>query len=271
MANLKITQLTAYSGNVKNDDLFEMVDVADTSMAPTGTNKKVTWQTMKADLNDTYLRLNGANGPLTGDIDTLNLLPDQPTAQIGTEQAPYQEVNAERFKMPSDPGGFWALEKSADPANVLNFVRNDGGGDTIPYTLNPTGTPSAVTDLATKAYVDASGGGITIVPTPVQNEITIWDGPDSIKGVPSLKLVEFGGNSRLEFDGNGAGGFNTGYALNDEFNDLRISLGLFGTTANAIYTNKSNLRVYQVDTPNPGDLTASFSMGEDTSYKYIIC
>ena len=121
------------------------------------------------------------------------LLPDQVTAQIGTEQAPYQEVNAGRFKMPSDPGGFWALEKSADPANVLNFVRNDGAGDTIPYTLNPTGTPANATDLATKAYVDSSGGGgITIVPTPAQNEITIWDGADSIKGVPSLKLVESG-------------------------------------------------------------------------------
>ena len=248
---------------MKNDDLFEMVDVADTSMAPTGTNKKVTWQTMKSDLNDTYLRLNGANGPLTGDIDTLNLLPDQPTAQIGTEQAPYQEVNAGRFKMPSDPGGFWALEKSADPANVLNFVRNDGSGDTIPYTLNPTGTPANATDLATKDYVDSAAGGVTVVPTPVQNEITIWDGPNSIKGVPTLKLVEFAGNSRLEFEGNGTGGFNTGYALNDEFNDLRISLGLFGSQGNAIYTNKGNLRVYQVDSPSPGDLTEVFQMGED--------
>ena len=142
MANLKISQLDPFSGNVQNDDLFEVVDVSDSSMAPTGTNKKVTWQDMKADLNDTYLRLNGANGPITGDIDTLNLLPDQPTAQIGTEQAPYQEVNAGRFKMPSDPGGFWALEKSADPANVLNFVRNDGAGDTIPYTLKPNGNTS---------------------------------------------------------------------------------------------------------------------------------
>ena len=76
MANLKISQLDPFSGNVQNDDLFEVVDVSDSSMAPTGTNKKVTWQNMKADLNDTYLRLNGANGPLTGDIDTQNLLPD---------------------------------------------------------------------------------------------------------------------------------------------------------------------------------------------------
>ena len=159
MPNRKISELTELTGNVQNDDLFVIVDTSDTAMSPQGTNKKVTYQGFKADLNDTYLRLNGGNGPLTGDIDTQNILPDQATAQIGTEQAPYQEVNAGRFKMPSDPGGYWALEKSPNPGNVLNFVRNDGAGDTVPYTLNPTGTPAAATDLATKAYVDASLGG----------------------------------------------------------------------------------------------------------------
>ena len=159
MPNRKISELAELTGNVQNDDLFVVVDTSDTAMSPQGTNKKVTWQDIKGDLNDTYLRLNGANGPLTGDIDTQNLLPDQATAQIGTEQAPYQEVNAGRFKMPSDPGGYWALEKSANPGNVLNFVRNDGAGDAVPYTLNPTGTPANATDLATKAYVDANAPG----------------------------------------------------------------------------------------------------------------
>ena len=158
MPNRKISELTELTGNVQNDDLFVVVDTSDTAMSPQGTNKKVTYQGFKADLNDTYLRLNGGNGPLTGDIDTQNILPDQATAQIGTEQAPYQEVNAGRFKMPSDPGGYWALEKSANPGNVLNFVRNDGAGDAVPYTLNPTGTPANPTDLATKAYVDANAG-----------------------------------------------------------------------------------------------------------------
>ena len=69
--------------------------------------------------------------------------------------------------MPSDPGGYWALEKSANPGNVLNFVRNDGSGDTIPYTLNPTGTPANATDLATKAYVDSNSGAITGPPKQV--------------------------------------------------------------------------------------------------------
>ena len=68
MANKKISELDAFQGNVQNDDLFEVVDVSDSSMAPTGTNKKVTWQEMKGDLNDTYLRLNGANGPITGNL-----------------------------------------------------------------------------------------------------------------------------------------------------------------------------------------------------------
>ena len=68
MANKKISELEAFQGNVQNDDLFEIVDVSDTTMAPTGTNKKVTWQDMKGDLNDIYLRLNGANGPITGDL-----------------------------------------------------------------------------------------------------------------------------------------------------------------------------------------------------------
>ena len=165
MANLKISQLDPFSGNVQNDDLFEVVDVSDSSMSPTGTNKKVTWQDMKSDLNDTYLRLNGANGPLTGDIDTQNLLPDSATAQIGTEQAPYLEVNAQRFKMSSDPGGFWAIAKSPDPANKLQFIRDAGSGQTIPYTLATTGVPTDGTDLATKAYVDAIG--VTGTPTEV--------------------------------------------------------------------------------------------------------
>ena len=141
--------------------------------------------------------------------------------------SPYQEVNAGRFKMPSDPGGFWALEKSADPANVLNFVRNDGAGDTIPYTLNPTGTPTAVTDLATKAYVDSAGGGITIVPTPVQNEITIWDGADSIKGNPKFKI---GSNtfarSELIFDGR----FELGDSLDNNSLFIGFNAGLRNET-----------------------------------------
>ena len=96
MPDRKISELAELTGNVQNDDLFVVVDTSDTAMSPQGTNKKVTYQGFKADLNDTYLRLNGGNGPLTGDIDTQNLLPDQATAQIGTEQAPYQEVNAGR-------------------------------------------------------------------------------------------------------------------------------------------------------------------------------
>ena len=68
MPNRKISELTELTGNVQNDDLFIVVDTSDTAMSPQGTNKKVTYQGFKADLNDTYLRLNGANGPQTGKI-----------------------------------------------------------------------------------------------------------------------------------------------------------------------------------------------------------
>ena len=67
--------------------------------------------------------------------------------------------------MSSDPGGFWAIAKSPDPANKLQFIRDAGSGQTIPYTLATTGVPTDGTDLATKAYVDA--GGVTGTPTEI--------------------------------------------------------------------------------------------------------
>ena len=66
--------------------------------------------------------------------------------------------------MSSDPGGFWAIAKSPDPGNVLNFVRNDGTADTVPYTLNPTGTPANATDLVTKDYFDNNPPSVSGTP-----------------------------------------------------------------------------------------------------------
>ena len=238
MANLKISQLDPFSGNVQNDDLFEVVDVSDSSMAPTGTNKKVTWQDMKADLNDTYLRLNGANGPLTGDIDTQNLLPDSPTAQIGTEQAPYLEVNAERFKMSSDPGGFWAIAKSPDPANKLQFIRDAGAGQTIPYTLATTGVPTDSTDLATKAYVDAAGA------TGTPDEVAYFDGSGDLTSDDNFKwdgsLLTVRGRMALVYNNsNVVVGFDA-MASGDLGQDKNVAIGL---EAGKINTGDDNVFV----------------------------
>lgn len=42
MADTKISGLAAQSSAIATDDLFVMVDVSDTSMAPSGTDKKLT-------------------------------------------------------------------------------------------------------------------------------------------------------------------------------------------------------------------------------------
>lgn len=49
MADTKITGLAALTGaNIASDDLFVGVDVSDTSMAATGTNKKLTVDDLRA-------------------------------------------------------------------------------------------------------------------------------------------------------------------------------------------------------------------------------
>lgn len=50
MADLKITQLTELLTAPATNDLFEMVDISDVSMAPSGTNKKITWANLTSAL-----------------------------------------------------------------------------------------------------------------------------------------------------------------------------------------------------------------------------
>ncbi len=66
MADQRITDLSPITGpQVAANDVFVLVDVSDTSMAPSGTNKKLT----KAELGnrltlDGFLKGNGSNGQL---------------------------------------------------------------------------------------------------------------------------------------------------------------------------------------------------------------
>ena len=46
MANEKISQLAAFTGDIADDDFFEIVDFSDKTMAPTGTNKQISGATM---------------------------------------------------------------------------------------------------------------------------------------------------------------------------------------------------------------------------------
>ena len=232
MPNLKISELTIFTGNVQNDDLFEVVDVSDTTMAATGTNKKVTWQDMKGDLNGTYVRLNGANGPMTGDLDTLSLLPDDPTAQVGTDQASYAKGAFKNIVIPDETGGnLWLIDKNPDPDNDLRFALETGTGPQDLYKLNSGGTPTDPTDLATKAYVD-SAGGVTVLdpPTPAQYDVTLFEGPSQIRNFEGFKVLPatpgfaprllFIGPFSLEFSDTNESvviGFNTPEDLDGEF------------------------------------------------------
>ena len=46
MANEKISQLATFTGDIADDDFFEIVDFSDKTMAPTGTNKRIPGATM---------------------------------------------------------------------------------------------------------------------------------------------------------------------------------------------------------------------------------
>ena len=62
MAN-EITSLAELtSGNLADGDLIEVVDVSDTSMAVTGTNKRTLWSSIKAQMNTLYVAVSGALG-----------------------------------------------------------------------------------------------------------------------------------------------------------------------------------------------------------------
>lgn len=60
MADQKITDYSALTGaNVATGDLFEIVDVSDTSLAATGTNKKITAQELAKYVGATTARVSG--------------------------------------------------------------------------------------------------------------------------------------------------------------------------------------------------------------------
>lgn len=196
MPNLKISELTPLGGTPGPAFLFEVVDPNDFTMGPTGTNKSVRFDQLLPNLDSTYLRLDASNVPLTGTLDvtgnveaTGDLIALQAVvASNGAIIVGQTELRGDLLL--GDPGTDLQvlLEPTTGPLNIDVETAVGSGTFATLYTLNETGTPANATDLATKQYVD-NNAGLTVVGTPAQNEITIWDGPSSVKGDAALQFA----------------------------------------------------------------------------------
>lgn len=108
----KITDLTALAtGDIVDADLFEIVDVSDTSMAPTGTNKKYAFSSQKADLKtyfDTLYQPVGGGG-LTNITETLRTASPNNTTNAEQLAVTGGTTNVDLVLTPKGSGAFIAF------------------------------------------------------------------------------------------------------------------------------------------------------------------
>ena len=150
MAN-EITSLAELtSGNLADGDLIEVVDVSDTSMAVTGTNKRTLWSSIKAQMNTLYVAVSGALGtPSSGDLTNCTGLP---TAGLVDDAVTLAKRAA------GTAGNLITFDASGNPAAVATGtagqVLTSNGAGAAPTMQASGGSGVDVMVIATKGGTD---------------------------------------------------------------------------------------------------------------------
>ena len=165
MADQPISGLTALTGaNTASGDLLEIVDVSDTTMAATGTNKKITRDEMKT-------ALLASPGPIGGT-----------TPAAGT----FTSVNAGSGAITGGVGRFTTLSAEQTISNnafyagvTIKTIPSSGtyGAATIDALIASfTSTYADVAEYAGKAAWQTIGGDIALVSYTAGKEVQIYTG-----------------------------------------------------------------------------------------------
>lgn len=152
MADLKITALAELT-TPANGDFVEIVDVSDTSMAATGTNKKIKMSNLNpAETDPVFLASEAANF-VTGDKANLD---NQSGVNTGDEDLSGYQLLSEK----DDANGYAGLDASAKIALAqLAYHNHQAGLDTVPTITEGTAGNAGKFSVATAEvwfYTDAT-------------------------------------------------------------------------------------------------------------------
>ena len=162
----KITELTELtSGNLHNDDLLEVLDVSDTSMAAGGTNKKTLWSSIKATLKTYFDTLYlSVEFPVCLGDETTSATASTSVAKVTCRAPCAMTLTSVRCECVTAPTGSVAILDvheagttifSTKPQIAISATTSVGGA--VPGTLNDT----AIADNAVlEFFVDQIGATI---------------------------------------------------------------------------------------------------------------
>ena len=211
MADSKITALASLTTADPANDMFPVVDVSDTSMAASGTTKRISINNILACSPSATLASATITGDLTVDTSTLKVDSTNNRVGIGTASptVPLYVTgnNATATAIMQDETNGAKLRLLA---NSINFdITNGGGGGEIavsganPLTFKTNGTE--------RARIDSSGNvGIGITPSA-------WNS--------GVKAIEFGSGNALF---SSSSGYGQTYFVNNAF---------YNTSGNYVYKN----------------------------------
>ena len=160
MADTKITDLTALAqGDIATTDQFTLVDVSDTTLAASGTNKKFAWSALAgalASFTQTLTNKTIAASTLSGTMSAADNIIDQPKIQdysetvnaIGSTGGGTQDIDLELGNV---------VTATVDTsANTFTFSNPPSSGDAGSFTLILTNGGSQTVNWP--AAVDWAGG-----------------------------------------------------------------------------------------------------------------
>lgn len=191
MADTKTSDLTAVT-SVSTSDLLVVVDVSDTTMAATGTNKKVTVANFMDDLTvtasqvsdfDTEVSNNSAvaantakvtNATHTGEVTGSGALTIASGVVDVDNLAATGTANSTTFLRGDDT---WATPPSSAPEGTAVLSTGETGGVKF---LREDG------DGTCSWQVPAGSGDVSKVGTPADNQVGVWTGDGTIEGTAGL-------------------------------------------------------------------------------------
>jgi hypothetical protein len=227
----KITELTELtSGNLHNDDLIEVLDVSDTSMAASGTNKKTLWSSikvfLKAYFDTTYATFaQGATADTAVQPGDLGTAAGNNTSDFATAA---QGATADSAVQPGDLGGAALL-------NVGTTAGTVAAGDDSRMTN--ARTPTAHASTHTNGTDDIQNATSAQKGLATAAQITKLDGIEALADVTDAANVAAAG---AVMSGGALGTPSSGNASNlTNFPTLNQSTSGNAATATALQTSRN--------------------------------